>query len=136
MIFHAPDTVDASILALVKRPSLVVWHGLDTAQFGAALYAGLTAAPTKEQIILSGGSNAGCGYHRFKGADAEFAAGIARFIDRINPTLVGIASYRAISTMHRPSPNQVGGSTSRIRATPSSRPGLPMTRQAAARGSW
>ena len=96
VIFHAPDTVDASILALVKRPSLVVWHGLDTAQFGAALYAGLTAAPTKEQIILSGGSNAGCGYHRFNGADAEFAAGIAGFIDRINPTLVGIASYQGL----------------------------------------
>ena len=96
VVFHAPDTVDASILALVKRPSLVVWHGLDTAQFGAALYAGLTAAPTKEQIILSGGSNAGCGYHRFNGADAEFAAGIAGFIDRINPTLVGIASYQGL----------------------------------------
>ena len=95
-VFHAPDLVDASILALVKRPSLVVWHGLDTEQFGAALYDGLKGAPTKEQIILSGGSNADCGYHRFNGVDAEFTAAIEGFIDRINPTLVGTDSYQGL----------------------------------------
>ena len=96
VVFHAPDMVSVSIAALVNRPSLVIYHGLDTAQFSSALYAGLTAAPTKELITLSGGSDAGCGYHRFNGVDSEFVAGIAGFIDRINPTLVGIESYQGL----------------------------------------
>lgn len=86
-IFFSPDRPNVSQVALIKRPTFVIYHSLDTLQFGAALFAALTSAPVREQASLSGGNDHGCGYHLFNQLDAEFVAATTGFIDRYNGTL-------------------------------------------------
>jgi hypothetical protein len=86
-IFWSPDPPNVSQVALIKRPTQVVYHAFDTGQFGPALFAALTSAPVREQVSFTGGTDAGCGYHLFIGLDAEFAAATTGFIDKYNGTL-------------------------------------------------
>ena len=89
LVFFSPAQQSASSLALVKRPTLVIYHVLDPDAFGSLVYSGLTAAPVRQKVGLTGGNNGGCGYHLFNGLDAEFVAATSAFIDQYNPTLVG-----------------------------------------------
>ena len=89
-IFWSPGSPVTSQVALIKRPTQVVYNPLDFGQFGAAFFAALTSAPVREQAVLTGGTNAGCGYHLFNGLDAEFVAATTGFIDKYNGTLTGV----------------------------------------------
>ena len=85
-IFFSPDRANLSQVALIRRPSQVIFHALDTEQSGTTLFNALTSAPVREKVVLNGGSNAGCTYHLFNGLDAEFVAATTGFIDRYNGT--------------------------------------------------
>jgi hypothetical protein len=82
-IFFSPDRPNSQV-ALIKRPTFVIYHALDNPLFGPAFFAALTSAPVKEQIILTGGHDGQCGYHLFEGLDAQFVAATAGFIDKYN----------------------------------------------------
>ena len=94
-IFWSPGSPVISQVALIRRPTFVIYHQLDTGQSGSAFFAALTSAPVREQVSFTGGSNAGCGYHLFNGLDAEFVAATTGFIDKYNGTL-GAASSQNI----------------------------------------
>jgi hypothetical protein len=87
MIFFSPERLAAGQGALVKRPTMVIYHIGDPLQSAGALFTSLTSAPAKEIVTLSGGSNTGCGFHLFGGLDAPFMAATTDFIDRYNGTL-------------------------------------------------
>jgi hypothetical protein len=85
VIFFSPDHPNISQVALIKRPTFVIYHPLDTLQSGGAFFAALTSAPVREQVSLTGGSKAAnCGYHGFNGLDADFVAATTGFIDKYN----------------------------------------------------
>jgi hypothetical protein len=86
LIIFSPWQPDLVRAALVKRPTLVVFHSGDelAAPFVDPLYGALTSAPAKERIGLAGGTNDGCGYHLYAGIDEEFVAAIVGFIERHN----------------------------------------------------
>ena len=87
-VIFSPDPVPTAWAALVARPTLVVFHQLDqAAQSGAALYAALTAAQVKQEVVVTGGTNTGCGFHLFEGRDAVFQAAVTSFIDANNGSL-------------------------------------------------
>jgi hypothetical protein len=96
-IFYSPGNFAASQAATIKRPTLVVYHTLDPQQSGSALFAALTSAPVREQVVLNGGSNGGCGYHLFNGLDAAFLAATTGFIDKYNGTLGGGSPQTAVA---------------------------------------
>jgi hypothetical protein len=90
LIIFSPYRPDLARAALVKRPTLVMYHRNDPASMGPpmkervdALFDSLTAAPTKERIELVGGtmSDECGGYHLFRGIDDAFVSG---FIARHN----------------------------------------------------
>jgi hypothetical protein len=97
VIFFSPDHPNISQVALIKRPTLVVYHALDAQQFGAALFVALTSAPVREVVSLIGGSNGGCGYHLFNGLDAEFLAATTGFIDKYNSATGGGSPQTAVA---------------------------------------
>jgi hypothetical protein len=97
VIFWSPGSPVISQVALIKRPTFVIYHTLDTGQFGAALFAALTSAPVREQVSFTGGNNAGCGYHLFNGLDADFVAATTGFIDKYNSTLGPVSSQTAVA---------------------------------------
>lgn len=74
----------------MTRPTLLIKNTLDddSSSTMSTLFAALTAAPVKERAFLSGGTNAGCGYHLFNSLEAEYVDATAGFIDRYNATLV------------------------------------------------
>jgi hypothetical protein len=88
VIIFSPWQPDLVRAALVKRPTLVVFHAKDvlSVPFVDPLFNGLTSTPAKERISLAGGTNDGCGYHLYAGIDVEFVAAVAAFIDKHNPT--------------------------------------------------
>jgi hypothetical protein len=87
-IIFSPSKPDVARAALVRRPTLVVYHMEDplAVPFVDPLFDALTAAPVKERIALSGGGGGEeCGgHHLFMGIEAELVAAIAGFIDRHN----------------------------------------------------
>ena len=90
VIIFSPWEPDLARAALVRRPTLVVFHANDalSAPFVGPLFDALNSAPVKERNGLVGGSNDDCGgYHLFMGIDAGFVAAVAGFIDRHNPSL-------------------------------------------------
>jgi len=90
VIVFSPSKADVSLVARVRRPTLVVYHSEDAlaAPFVDPLFDALTAAPARERTGLAGGSIGDCGgYHLFMGIDAEFVAAVAAFIDKHNPML-------------------------------------------------
>jgi hypothetical protein len=99
VIFFSP-TPPTSQVALIKRPTLVLYNTIDPQQFGPVLFAALTSAPVREQVSLTGGSNSngGCGiYHLFIGLDAEFLAATTGFIDKYNSMLGGGSPQTAVA---------------------------------------
>ncbi len=84
IVFFSPGIIDTSQKALYKRPTLVVTHPKDMAQFSGPLFAAMTLAPVAQAISLPGGSQGGCGYHLFQGLDAEFAGAVTGFIAKHN----------------------------------------------------
>lgn len=88
VIVFAPWEPDLLRAALVRRPTLVVFHRDDShvAPFADSLFAALTSAPVKERIGLVGGvATDECGgYHLFRGIDADFVAAVAGFISNNN----------------------------------------------------
>jgi hypothetical protein len=96
-IFFSPLKPNSQV-GLITRPTFVIYHALDTGQFGPALFAALTSAPVKEQLSLNGGNNNGCGYHLFNGLDAQFVAATTSFIDKYNDTLgsAPVANYQGL----------------------------------------
>ncbi|HEV8553151.1 MAG TPA: hypothetical protein VGR65_07160 [Casimicrobiaceae bacterium] len=97
VIFFSPALPTPSQVALIKRPTLVVYHALDSRQFGSQTFAALTSAPVREVVSLIGGSNSGCGYHLFNGLDAEFLAATTGFIDRYNSATGGGSPQTAVA---------------------------------------
>jgi len=88
VVIFSPSKPDVSRAALVKRPTLIVYHREDAGSvpYVDALFDALTAAPVKERIGLTGGGGGEeCGgRHLFMGIDALLVATIASFIDRYN----------------------------------------------------
>ncbi|MEO5700601.1 MAG: hypothetical protein ABIS17_07110 [Casimicrobiaceae bacterium] len=58
-VFYSPEGFSAAQAALITRPTLVVYHPLDSRNLGASLFNALTAALAKQQVTLTGGSNNG-----------------------------------------------------------------------------
>ena len=84
LVFFAPDAVPPSVASGIKRPTFIIVHQNDPFSRGGQLYAGLTSAPVKDLMSLSGGSDGGCGYHLFQGLDAPFVDAVAGFINTHN----------------------------------------------------
>ena len=87
LVLFSPGPPDLARAALVRRPTLVVFHWEDTQTlpFVDQLFGGLTGAPAKERIGLVGGNQGDCGgYHLFMGIDDKFVAAVADFIDKHN----------------------------------------------------
>jgi hypothetical protein len=83
VFFYSPVR-PATNVANIRRPAVVIYHPNDPEQFGNAMYNALASAPVRERIAITGGSGAGCGFHLFNGADAEFVNAAAGFIERNN----------------------------------------------------
>ncbi len=84
-LFYSPGRLTAAEMSAVRRPSLVLAHANDGDAFPSPLFNGLTAAPVKERISLSGGTDtAPCGFHLFNGLDAQFVSAVTGFISRHN----------------------------------------------------
>lgn len=84
VVVFSPWLPDLSLVARVKRPTLVVYHAADAPVLPriGPLFDALSAAPVRERVALTGGSGEGCGHHLFAGVEAEFVAAVAGFIDR------------------------------------------------------
>jgi len=107
VIFHIPGNFSPGPAPFIRRPTLVMFHTQDPfAAQSQALFDLLTAAPVKELVSLSGGSNesGGCpgpgGFHIYNGLDAEFILATTGFIAKYNPTLVDVAKAPAIEYFH------------------------------------
>ncbi len=90
LVIYSPWNSDTTRAALVRRPTLVLFHVDDAlaAPFVDPLFNSLTSAPAKERIGLVGGNTGDCGgFHLFMGIENQFVAAIAGFIDRYNPSL-------------------------------------------------
>jgi hypothetical protein len=86
VVVFGPGKHDVAKAALVRQPTLVIYHRDDafSAPLAQALFDALTSARVRERIALTGGIETDeCGgYHLFRGIDADFAAAISGFIDR------------------------------------------------------
>lgn len=91
VIFNAPDR-PGSQAAQIRRHAQVVYHTLDTFAFGSATFNALTNAVVRERAALSGGTNAGCGYHLFNGIDATYLDTIAAFMDKYTAATLATAT--------------------------------------------
>lgn len=78
-----PDDIPAGLVLIspgspghlvpsIRRPAAVIWHPSDPGQFGDATFRALTSTPVRETHLITGGTDVGCGFHLFQGADAEF----------------------------------------------------------------
>jgi hypothetical protein len=88
VIFYSPGPPDSNV-ALIRRPAVVIAHPLDPFQSAFAMSQALTAAPVHENLAVTGGNDAGCGYHLFNGADAEFVNVTSGAIERNNAATAG-----------------------------------------------
>lgn len=90
LVIYSPWNPDMARAALVRRPTLILFHAKDTlaAPFVDSLFDALTSAPARERIGLVGGNTGDCGgYHLYMGIESLFVTAIAGFIDRHNPSL-------------------------------------------------
>jgi hypothetical protein len=113
VIFFSPQGGTSASASTIRRPTLVVYHVLDPNPLSTgALYSGLTNAPARQLVALSGGSNGGCGYHLFNGLDAEFIAATAGFIDAYNgsfaPTIPGLNQHGLGGVWYEPASSGQG----------------------------
>ena len=100
LVFFSPGFVDASVISKIMRPTFIIVHANDEFARGGQLYAGLTSAPTKDLLSLSGGSNSGCRNHLFEGLDAEFVNAVSAFMNKHNssfasPQALAVEYYNA-----------------------------------------
>ena len=100
LVFFSPELVDATVTSGIKRPTLIIVHPNDPFARGGQLYAGLTSAPVKDLVSLSGGINGGCGNHLFAGLDAAFVDAVDGFISKhnsafVSPQALAIEYYNA-----------------------------------------
>ncbi len=87
LIIFSPWQPNLDRAALVRRPTLVVFHSQDelSARFVNPLFNALNSAPAKELVALEGGNTGDCGgHHLFMGIDAAFVMAITGFIDKHN----------------------------------------------------
>lgn len=87
LIIFSPWEPDAARAALVKRPTLIIYHREDALSkpYVDPLFDALTAAPVKERVGLTGGRTDECsGHHLYAGIDAALVQAVASFIDRHN----------------------------------------------------
>ena len=91
VIFNAPDRPGTQA-AQIRRHAQVVYHTLDTFAFGSATFNALSNAVVRERAALSGGTNAGCGYHLFNGIDATYLDTIAAFMDKYTAATLATAT--------------------------------------------
>jgi hypothetical protein len=90
LVIFSPWNPDRARAALVRRPTLVLFHAEDplAAPFVDSLFDALTSAPARERLGLAGGNTGDCGgHHLYMGIDSLFVAAVAGFIDRHNPSL-------------------------------------------------
>ena len=83
VFFYSPAR-PASNISSIRRPAIVVYHPSDPDQFSTLMFNALTSAAVRERMAVTGGTNAGCGFHLFNGADAEFVNEAAGLIERNN----------------------------------------------------
>jgi hypothetical protein len=79
--FHAPTA------AQIRRTTVIIHHVSDVGHTGIQLYNSLTAAPYRERVALTGGSDSGCGYHLLEGLDAVYVDTVAGLMDKYRNTL-------------------------------------------------
>lgn len=91
VIFNAPDRPGTQV-AQIRRHTQVVYHTLDSFAFGSAMFNALTGAVVRERAALSGGTNAGCGYHLFNGIDASYLDAITAFMDKYTAETLATAT--------------------------------------------
>jgi hypothetical protein len=87
LIAFSPQLPMLDKAPLVKRPALVIYNTLDTADLTwGSLFAALTSAPARELVALTGGprGGSGCTAHTFYGIEDLFVASITGFIDKYN----------------------------------------------------
>ena len=82
-VFYSPQR-PSSATSAIRRPTLVLYHSGDIDQFGTPYFNALTAAIVRERVVVTGGTNVGCGFHLFNGTEGEFAAAITSFVTRHN----------------------------------------------------
>ena len=82
--FHAPTA------AQIRRTTVIIHHVSDAGHTGFELYNSLTAAPYRERVGLTGGSNSGCGYHLLEGLDAVYVDTVAGLMDKYKNTLASV----------------------------------------------
>jgi len=83
VVFFSPGRPPSGV-ERITLPALVIYHSADTDAFGSSMFNALASSTARERIALTGGTNAGCGFHLFNGLDAQFLAGVAGFIERNN----------------------------------------------------
>ena len=88
VIFYSPSPPDSNV-SLIRRPAVVIAHPLDPSQSAFAMSQALISAPVRENLAVSGGTDVGCGYHLFNGADAEFVTVLSGAIERNNAATAG-----------------------------------------------
>jgi hypothetical protein len=96
VVFFSPQNLFASQAAAIRRPTGVVYHPGDPDQFAQAVFQALTSAPVKALMPITAGVDIDCGFHLFQGADAEFVAAVAGFIDTHNGSLASAANYQGL----------------------------------------
>lgn len=84
--FHAPTA------AQIRRTTVIIHHVADAGHTGVELYNALTAAPYRERVGLTGGSNSGCGYHLLEGLDALYVDTVAGLMDKYKNTLASVST--------------------------------------------
>lgn len=99
--FHAPTA------AQIRRTTVIIHHVGDAGHTGFELYNALTAAPFRERVGLTGGSNTGCGYHLLQDLDDVYVATVAGLMHKYKdslasapPTVVTAVEYYNASLDH------------------------------------
>jgi hypothetical protein len=94
VIIYSPYNPDLGAAAMVKRPTLIIYHRDEPGTVASpmkervdALFDSLTATTAKERTSLAGGIDMDeCGgYHLFRGLDAWFVDEVTGFVEKHNP---------------------------------------------------
>ena len=88
VLFVSPDRPPANV-SQITRPAGVIYHSGDSLAFGNLMYNALTSAVARERISISAGTDQGCGFHLFNGAEAELVEATVGVISRLNAAAQG-----------------------------------------------
>ena len=83
VLFVSPQRPNASV-PRITRPAGVIYHTGDDFAFGSLMFNALTSAVARERQSISGGINAGCGFHLFNGTEAALVEATVGIITRLN----------------------------------------------------